>query len=357
MPDTMKAVYLHAAGDLRVHEEPLPGLTEPDHVLIQIGAVGVCGSDCHYYQRGRIGPFVVDQPLILGHECAGRVVEAGADVKGMRPGDLVAIEPGIPCRRCRRCKEGRYNICQNDVVFMGTPPWHGAFREYLTWPADFVFPLPDGVTLDDGAMIEPLAVGVHACRRGRIAPGQSAAVLGAGPVGLLAAQAAAAYGAHPVIVTDVIPFRLEVARRLGFLPLDASRQSPPQVLRDLTHGRGPDVVIETAGTTATIRQAMEAVRTGGVAVLVGLPPEEEADLPVMDILTREYDLRTVFRYANCYPPALSLVAAGRIDLAPLRTHQFPLERTEDAIKTTLQAKHQAIKVLVKPGLASGGRNP
>jgi len=345
---TMKAVYLHGPGDLRVHEEPVPQIREPDETLIQIGAVGVCGSDCHYYQHGRIGPFVVEEPLILGHECSGVVVAVGSQVQHLRPGDHVTIEPGVPCRRCRRCKEGRYNICENQVVFMGTPPWQGAFREYLTWPGDFAFKLPPGLSLEDGAMVEPLAVGIHACRRGGVAPGQSAAIIGAGPIGLLAVQAAAAYGAYPVIAADVVPLRLELAAKLGAVAIDVRETDAPSQIRKVTEGQGADVVIETAGTIPTVRQAMQAVKTGGVVVLVGLPPEDEGRLPVMDMLAREYDLRTVFRYANCYRPALSPIAGGRVDLASLRTHEYPLDRTEEAVQMVIGHKAETVKVLVKP---------
>jgi len=348
MTQTMKAVYLHAPGDLRIREEPIPALAEPDQVLIRVAAVGICGSDCHFYERGRIGRFVVKEPLILGHECSGTVVQVGAEVQDLKPSDQVAIEPGIPCRRCRRCREGRYNLCEREVIFMAAPGLtHGAFREYLTWPADFLYKLPEGVSLEDGAMVEPLAVGIHACRRAGIAPGQSAAVIGAGPIGLLAAQAASAYGAYPVVVTDVIAPRVELARKLGLAAVDATKQDPIEAIRREIDGQQPDVVIETAGTIPTICQAMAAVKTGGVVVLVGLPPEDEAMLPVMDILMREYDVRSVFRYANCYPPALSLIAAGRIQLAPLRTHEFPLERTKDAIRTAIGRKAEAVKVIVK----------
>lgn len=349
MPETMKAVYLHAPGDLRIREEPVPRLGGPDEVLIRVAAVGVCGSDCHFYSRGRIGRFVVKEPIILGHECSGTVVEVGAEVEHLKPGDVVAVEPGVPCRRCRRCREGRYNLCEQEVVFMATPGLtHGAFREYLTWPADFLFKLPEGMSAEDGAMVEPLAVGVHACRRGGIAPGQSAAVIGAGPIGLLAAQAAAAYGAHPVIVTDVVPERVALAEKFGMIAVDAGKVDAVAAIRSHTEGLGPDVIIETAGTVATVREAMAAVKTGGVVVLVGMLPEDEAMLPVMDMIGREYDIRTVFRYANCYPPAISLIAAGRIQLAPLRTHEFPLEETEQAIETMIGDKARAVKVLVKP---------
>jgi len=345
---TMKAVYLHGIRDLRVREDPVPELARPDEVVVEVSAVGVCGSDCHYYERGRIGPFVVEEPIILGHECSGRVVEVGREVKGLAPGDPVCLEPGVPCRRCRRCREGRYNLCEREVVFMATPPYHGAFREYLTWPADFVFRLPEGVTLEDGAMVEPLAVGVHACRRGGVQPGLSAAVLGAGPIGLLALQAAAAYGAYPVVATDVIPSRLRKIGELGALAVDAREGEVAARVRELTGGQGADVVIETAGTIGTIQQAMACVKTGGVVVLVGMPAEDEGLLHVIDVLMREYDIRSVFRYANCYPPALALIASGRVNLAALRTHEFPLARAEEAIKLTLGGKAEALKVLVRP---------
>jgi L-iditol 2-dehydrogenase len=231
---------------------------------------------------------------------------------------------------------------------MGTPPWHGAFREYLTWPSDFVFKLPHGVSPEDGAMVEPLAVGVHACRRGGVAPGKNVAVLGAGPIGLLAMQAARAYGAHPVVCTDVVPFRLALAEQLGAIAVDASENRAAEAIREATDGQGPDVVIETAGTATTIRQAMDVVRTGGVVVFVGLPPVNEVTLPVMDQLAREYDVRTVFRYANCYGPALSLIAGGKISLSPLRTHSFGLDQAEQALRQVIERKAETIKELVTP---------
>jgi L-iditol 2-dehydrogenase len=344
----MKAVYLHAPRDLRLHDDPVPTVTRPDDVLIKIAAVGVCGSDCHFYERGRIGRYAVEEPVILGHECSGTVVAVGDAVAHLQPGDPVTVEPGIPCRTCRRCKEGRYNICETEVTFMGTPPFHGAFREYLTWPADFVYKLPEGVSLDDGAMVEPLAVGVHAVRRGGVTPGQSAAVIGAGPIGLLAMQVAAAYGAFPVVCSDVVPDRLEFVRRLGGIPVNAAQGDPIAAVREAAGSAGADVVIETAGLAATQRQAMHMVKTGGVVVWVGMPPTDEATLPIIDQLTREYDTRSVFRYANAYLPALSLIASGKIDLATLRTHVFDLKHTEDAMKTTIEKKAEAVKVLVKP---------
>jgi L-iditol 2-dehydrogenase len=348
MAETMRAMYLHAAGDVREHRDPVPEVRDPQEVLIKLAAIGVCGSDCHFFERGRIGSYVVKDPVILGHECSGTVVAVGAEVRHLAVADAVCVEPGIPCGRCARCREGRYNICEEQVVFMGTPPWHGAFREYLTWPADLVFRLPAGVSLEDGAMVEPLAVGVHACHRGGVRPGQTTAVLGAGPIGLLAAQAAAAFGASPVVCTDVVPSRLARARQLGLQAVEASPTEVVAEVRARCNEVGPDVVIETAGTAETMHQAMRMVRTGGVVVLVGMPPVEEAVLPVMDQLVREYDVRSVFRYANAYLPALALIASGKVQLAPLRTHRFGLAETEAALRQVIEHKAETMKVIVQP---------
>jgi len=345
---TMKAAFLHRPGEIRIEEVERPRVEKPDDVLIRVKAVGVCGSDVHYYERGRIGTFVVREPLILGHECSGEVVDVGPEVKNVKPGDRVAVEPGYPCRRCWYCKTGRYNMCLT-MPFMGSPPTHGAYREYLTWPNDFVFPLPERVSYEEGAMVEPFAVGMQGAKRGGIKPGMSAAVIGSGPIGLATLQAAAAYGATTLIVTDLVDSRLELARKLGAThTVNAADTDAISAVKEITQGEGADVVLETAGTVKTARQAQEMVRRGGVLVLVGMFAEQEFPLWVMDIIFREYDVRGVFRYLNCFPPALALVGAGRADVKSLITHEFPLERVQEAIEFARDRKDVAIKVLVKP---------
>lgn len=344
----MKAAVLHKPGDLRIEEVERPKVEKPDDVLIQVKAVGVCGSDVHYYERGRIGTFVVKEPLILGHECSGEVVEVGPEVNNVKPGDRVAVEPGCPCRRCWYCKTGKYNMCLT-VPFMGSPPTHGAYREYLTWPNDFVFRLPDGVSFEEGAMVEPFAVGMQGAKRGDIKPGMSAAVIGSGPIGLATLQAAAGYGATTLIVTDLVDSRLELAKKLGAThTINAANTDPIEAVKEITQGEGADVVLETAGTVKTARQAQDMVRRGGVLVLVGMFAEQEFPLYVMDIIFREYDVRGVFRYLNCFPPALALIGAGRADVKSFITHEFPLERTQEAIEFARDRKDVAIKVLVRP---------
>lgn len=262
MPDLMKAALLHGVGDLRVETVPAPQIAEPDQVLIRVKAVGICGSDVHFFEHGRIGPYVVDKPQVLGHECAGEVVQAGPEVKNLAPGDKVCIEPGIPCRKCSFCKSGRYNLCDT-VPFMGTPPTHGAFREYVVWPADFVFRLPESTSWEEGALVEPLAVGVQACQRGGVRGGQAVVVIGCGPIGLTAMQAASGFGAARIIATDVISSRLEMARRLGAdVAVNAAQADPVEAVRQSTDGAGADVVLETAGTPRTVSQACQMVKRG-----------------------------------------------------------------------------------------------
>jgi L-iditol 2-dehydrogenase len=348
MGDKMKAAVLHAVGDLRVQMVDKPVITAPDHALVRIRAVGVCGSDVHFYERGRIGPYVVKDPVILGHESAGEVVEVGEEVEHLRPGDRVAIEPGVPDRTCWHCKAGRYNLCAA-VPFMGTPPWNGALCEYVAWPADFCFKLPEGLSFEEGAMTEPLAVAMQGAKRGDVQVGHSVAVVGCGPIGLVTLQAAKARGATRIVATDLQQSRLELARKLGATDvLNAADGDPAQRVRELTDG-GVDVALETAGTVATVQQACAMVRMGGVVTLIGMPAELEFAMPVLDIICREYDVRGVFRYCNCYPPALALLGAGRVDVKSLITHRFPLEEAKAALDFAKDRKDLAVKVVIETG--------
>src|SRR6478609_7860282 len=215
---TMRVSVLRGIGQVDIEERPTP---EPaaDEVLVEVGSVGVCGSDVHYYEHGRIGPYVVDSPLVLGHEAGGVVAALGSDVTSLQVGQRVSIEPGVPCRSCPQCLAGRYNLCP-DVRFFATPPYDGAFAEFVAMPAAFVHPVPDSMSDDAAGLLEPLSVGVWACRRGQIEPGSTVLVTGAGPVGLVAAQTARAYGADAVTVTDVNPHRLGLAERLGLGTID-----------------------------------------------------------------------------------------------------------------------------------------
>ncbi|NIM05309.1 MAG: zinc-binding dehydrogenase [Armatimonadetes bacterium] len=346
MADKMKAVVLHKIDDLRIEEVPAPGAPGPDEVKVRTCNVGVCGSDVHYYKRGRIGDFVVKEPMILGHETGGEVIEVGSNVKNLKVGDKVAMEPGIPCWKCTFCKEGRYNLCQ-DIFFWATPPDHGSLAEYLVHPADFCFKLPEGVGTDEAAMIEPLAVGVHACNVAGVRPGSTVAVTGAGPIGLLAMQVALAYGATTAIATDVSPSRLALAEKLGAkLTINPAKEDVVKRVLAATEGEGVDMVLECSGAAQAISQSPYLVKPGGTIVWIGMTHPPEVEIDQVRLIINEIRTQGTFRYANAYPIAINLVAAGKVNLQPLITARYPFEKAVEAIDMCSTGKAEQIKVMI-----------
>jgi L-iditol 2-dehydrogenase len=315
-----RAAVLHAPGDLRVEERPTPE-PGPREVLVEVAAVGVCGSDVHYYEHGRIGPYVVRSPLVLGHESAGRVVALGQGATRHAVGDRVALEPGVPCGGCRECRAGRYNLCR-DVRFFATPPVDGAFADYVTIHEDFAFALPDSVSDEAGALMEPLSVGIWACRKAGVSPGDRVLVTGAGPIGLLTLQCALAFGATEVTITDVSEARLDLARRTGATQAVPAGEDVDEV----------DALIECSGHPAALAAGIAAVRPAGTAVVVGMGPEEDAAVPLSLIQGRELWLTGTFRYAHTYPTAIALVASGRVDPEAIVTGRYRLDETEAALR-------------------------
>ncbi len=348
MSQTMKAGVLHGINDLRVEEVPRPEVSAPDMCLVRIGACGICGSDVHFFRHGKIGEFVVTAPMSLGHEAAGTVVAVGAEVTHLRVGDRVAIEPGATCRRCEFCKTGRYNLCAS-VTFLACPPHDGAFAEYLAWPADYLFPLPEGVSLEEGAMVEPFAVGLHAARRAGVRAADWVLVSGSGPIGLCALQAARACGATRLIVSDMVPSRLERAARLGAThTVNLRTASLQNTVSEITGGRGVDVVFECSGTIPAVHDAVEVVRRGGTVQLVGNFTVELPPIPLQRMVERELTVSGLFRYANCYPLAIDLIAGGKVDLKSLITHRYPLSEVPGAIAWVDENKDQVIKAVIEP---------
>jgi len=345
--DNLSAVLLKK-GDLKMEQRPIPkpGRNE---VLIRVHSVGICGSDVHYWVNGCIGDFVVRSPMVLGHETSGVVAELGPDVHHLKIGDRVAIEPGVPCRSCNYCKGGQYNLCP-DITFCATPPYDGTLTRYYVHAADFCFKLPDNVSFEEGALLEPLSVAVHACRRANITVTETVLICGAGPIGLVNLLTAKASGAATVCVTDVDEYRLKMAKSLGAdLTLQVSKKDPKVLAEEvaaLFGGRRPDKTIECSGAEPSIQLAIYATKSGGTIVLVGLGPAE-VRLPIVNAAVREVDIRGVFRYANCYQVALSMVARGLVDVKPLVTHRFKLEESLKAFETAKTGADNAIKVMIK----------
>lgn len=338
----MKVAVLEKVKRISIEEREIPKPKE-DEVLVRIKSVGVCGSDIHYYNEGKIGSFVVEKPLILGHECAGEVVEVGSKVKTLKVGDRVALEPGIPCRRCLYCKTGRYNLCP-DVVFMATPPIDGAFAEYVVHPEDFTFKLPDDISFDEGALIEPLSVGIYSAERAMIRPGDTVLIFGAGPIGLVTLQAVKAYGAEQVFIVDINDFRLSKAKELGAdLIINSKSEKMEDYIKD-----GVDVVFEASGNSSVISQTTKFAKRGGKVVFIGLASDDYIGININEVSSKELDLLGIFRYANVYKKSIDLLAKGKIDLKTLITHHFSLEKTQEALEFADKNKDKCIKVIVNP---------
>lgn len=307
----------------------------PRDALVRIEAVGVCGSDTAYFTVGYIGDYVVDGPIILGHECAGQVVAVGAEVTQVAVGDRVAVEPGKPCRDCSECMAGRYHLC-SALVFFATPPYDGSLVQRMAIDERQLFPIPDGMSYEEGALCEPLSVGIWACHRAHLEPGDRVLVTGAGPVGLLAAQVARAFGARSVTVTDVSDYRLGIARALGFETERVGEST----------SRAFDVLLECSGAPTALADGLWRLGTNGRAAMVGMP-KQDVSLPLSRLNVNELTIGLVNRYAHTWPVAIDLVASGRVDVASLVTHRFSLDQTADALKLS---KHvpDSVKAVITP---------
>jgi L-iditol 2-dehydrogenase len=336
---SMQVAVLRGVGDLVIEERPVPR-PGPREVLVKVNAVGVCGSDVHYYEHGRIGDHVVRAPLVLGHEPAGQVVALGPEVTRLREGQRVSVEPGVPCFTCDQCLAGRYNLCP-DMRFFATPPIDGAFCEYVTVHEAFAHAVPDDLTDDAAALLEPLSVGVWACQKGRVTAGSRVLVNGAGPIGLVAAQCARAFGATEVVVADVNPYRLKLAQDLGATSALDVRHTP---LADA--GINAQVLLECSGHPEAIRAAVRAVGPAGRAVLVGMGGDD-VPLPLSHIQDNEIEVTGTFRYANTWPIAIALAVTGEVQLDRLVTAHFRLADAASAL-TAATTDPQSVKPVVVP---------
>lgn len=342
----VRALVLERQHELAMRDIDLPLDVGPGMAKIKIHTVGICGSDVHYYTYGKIGPFVVNAPMVLGHEAAGTVVEVGPGVTNLKVGDRVCIEPGIPDPNSRASRLGMYNI-DPAVTFWATPPDHGCLTQHVVHPANFTFKLPDNVSFAEGAMVEPFAVGMQAAAKARITPGDTAVVIGAGPIGTMVALAALAGGCARVILADIAQPKLDIAARYqGIIPVNVREQDLVAEVKRLTEDWGADIVFECSGSPRAWQNITDLPRPGGTIVVVGLPVDP-INFDIATLSVREITIASVFRYAHQYDRAIALMASGRVDLKPLISETFRFEESIEAFDRAVEGRPTDVKLQIK----------
>jgi D-xylulose reductase len=342
----MRALVLERQRELSLRDIDLPVTPGPGEVKIKVHTVGICGSDVHYYTHGKIGPFVVNEPMVLGHEASGTVVEVGPGVTGLSVGDRVCMEPGIPDPNSRASRLGLYNV-DPSVTFWATPPIHGCLTPYVIHPASFSFKLPDNVSFAEAAMVEPFAVGLQAASKARIAPGDLGVVIGAGPIGIMVALAALAGGCSRVIISDLQPQKLAIAGRYpGIVTVDITNERLAGVVKRESDGWGADVVFEASGSPRAYDGIFDLTRPGGCLVVVGMPVDP-VGFDVVSAAAKEIRIETVFRYANVYDRAIAMIASGKVDLKPLISDTFRFEESIAAFERAAEGRPGDVKLQIK----------
>ena len=340
------SLVLERKGQLALRDIALDQDLSPTDVRIAVHTVGICGSDVHYYTHGKIGPFVVEQPMVLGHEASGTVVEVGAQVTHLKPGDRVCMEPGIPDATSRAAKLGIYNV-DPAVRFWATPPVHGCLTPQVVHPAAYTYRLPDQVSFAQGAMVEPFAIGMQAALRARIQPGDIGLVTGAGPIGMMTALAALAGGCAKVLVADLAQPKLDIIGAYPGIETVNIRTAPAtQAIAEATDGWGADVVFECSGAPPAILGLPALARPGGTVVLVGMPVDP-VPVDIVGLQAKELRIETVFRYANVYDRAISLIAAGKVDLSPLISATIPFADSIAAFDRAVEARDTDVKIQIR----------
>ncbi len=342
----MKALVLEKVRELSLRDIDLDQTVGPDDVKIKIDTVGVCGSDVHYYTHGRIGGFVVNAPMVLGHEAAGVVVEVGAKVASLKVGDRVCMEPGVPDLASRASKLGLYNV-DPSVVFWATPPVHGVLTPYVVHPAAFTYKLADNVSFAEAAMVEPFAVGLWASVKAGITPGDTAVVTGTGPIGIMTALAALAGGCSRVILSDLVDEKLAIAALYpGVSTVNVKREKLADAVSAATDGWGADIVFEASGSPRAYDGVENLIRPGGCLIAIGMPVEP-VKLDISSFAAKEIRIETVFRYANVFDRALAMIASGKVDLKPLISATFPFEDSIAAFERAAEGRPKDVKLQIK----------
>ncbi|MFA6506485.1 MAG: NAD(P)-dependent alcohol dehydrogenase [Treponemataceae bacterium] len=343
----MEALVLESKGCLSIRDIDIKEKMGEHDVKIGIRNVGICGSDVHYYTHGGIGQYIVKEPMVLGHEGAGVILEVGSAVKDLKPGDRVCMEPGIPDPNSRESRLGLYNL-DRAVRFWATPPIHGILRPTVVHPAAFTFKIPESVSFAEGALVEPLAIGLQGAGKARIKPGDVAVVIGAGTIGMMAALGALAGGCSRVIITDTQQPKLDIAARFGAVrPVNILKENPIEVVMAETDAWGADIVFEASGNEKAAANMFDMLCPGGRVVYIGIPASGIVPIDITKAQAREASIETVFRYAHIYPRALKLLGSGKIDLKPLITDTYSFKDGIKAFEYAAQPKPTSVKVQIE----------
>jgi len=339
-----QAMVMTDVRKFELQDIPMPKIGA-DEIGVQIKSIGICGSDMGFFDGKAFSIFPNSLPFVLGHEAAGQVYEVGSEVTDFKPGDRVALEPGIPCGKCEYCQTGRYNLCSH-VKFLATPPYEGAMKRYISYPAFKAYKIPDCMSYTAGALCEPLSVGIHAVQRGRVSVGKTVTILGGGCIGMSTLLAAKAWGASRIIVCDLFDSHLEKAEKLGATDvINSKNEDAVKKIMELTDGIGTDVVFETAGNAITAAQTSYIVRNGGTIVMVG-NIMNDVPFSFRQIYRKEAEVRGVFRYANTYPVAIQAISTERIKVEDIVSAVFPFEKSQEAFAEAIDNKVNCVKAVI-----------
>jgi len=348
----MLAARLHGPRDLHIERVPLPPDPGPGEVLLQVNVTAICGSDLHTYLHGEIGDTKLKSPLILGHEFSATVIAAGPDVRDgtgdlLKVGERVAVDPSIPCGECEFCRKGHPNLCTN-LRFCGLWPDDGSLREFMIMPGRNCFPVPDSLDDIEAALLEPLGIAIHAVDLAKLKVEESVAILGAGPIGLLILEIAKLAGAHPIIVTERLPWRVDMARRYGVdIVIDITKEDPVEGVMEATEGRGVDVVFEAAWGGDAVAQAAEIACPGGRVVLVGIPRDDVMTMRASAARRKGLTIKMCRRMKHIYPRAIRLAKQGKVHLMEMVTHRFPLDQAAEAFELNAHYRDNIVKAVIQ----------
>ncbi len=342
----MKAAELTGLKQFDISDKSKPTITRDTDILVKINRVGVCGSDIHYFSEGKIGDQIIDFPFIVGHEAMGTIEQIGSKVKGMKVGQRIAIEPSVSCMECDQCKSGRYHTCRNNL-FLGCPgQLEGALQDYIILNPSNCIPVSEHVSDDEAVLAEPLSIGLYSVKRSGIQKGQTAAILGFGPIGHSVFLCLKAQGIIPKLVTEKLNYRKKIAEKEGAVLTTNTNDPSYQDLIKQYEKEGIDIAYECCGEQEAIEDAIRILNPGGKLVIVGIPEALKISIPIHTLRRKEIDIINIRRQLNCVEEVIELMENKKIDVSNMVTHQFKLNETQKAFDMVANYQNGVMKAMI-----------